>query len=247
MKSEECIALDVDGAIADTCQESYLLVERSWPSMYRTKYPLSPEEFRELIRPYITSVEDFYTFSLALRDGMKIPGESLENLATVRSIYKEQGKNGKKWYRIVREQLQKNPEEWLKAVPVFNGVPEMFTELGGLPVEICVVSSKDRDSISLILEGNATKNGRSLYSFVRSIITDSHGGREQQFRLLGRTYTLSDSVAYDDSAENLTIAERMGIHTVAAPQGYDVPERIERFRKAYPQELPGVVRDILNI
>ena len=95
------------------------------------------------------------------------------------------------------------------------------------------------------MEGEDHENGLEVDGIIGS---DIGWRRQEQFKeLRKRGFEPGNTVSYDDSGENLAIAKSMGIFPVAAPQGYDLPERIAGYRQATPLEFPGVVKEIFGI
>ena len=231
-------ALDFDGAVADTNVESYLLVDETWHQVAGGgKYPFSSGEFRSLVRPFITEVGDFFAFTAAL-----MKGEPLQDLDGIRSRYGQIAREGNIAYRRAREVHKQHFDEWIRMMPLFDGVPQMFEQLNSMGVPVWIVSSKDEKTIRDILRAN------DMERYIYRVLDESHGRRPSQFgemKNLGIEPGLT--VVYDDSSENLGTAAAMGLHAVAAPQGYDLPGRLAPYTKALPTEFPGVVREILNI
>jgi FMN phosphatase YigB (HAD superfamily) len=231
------VGIDVDGTMVDSCKESYLLVSEAWVEIRDEPYPFDADYFRSNIRPFITTAGDFFPFTEALRKG-----EELDDLEGIRKRYEQLDRNGYAAYKGRRKVLRRVMERWMGLLPPFEGVKEMFAELHDIPVLTYVVSSKDKDSIDCILKHNSIDN------CVIGVLDAEYGRRRSQLtKLLSFGFDPENIVLYDDSAENLGIAQGMGMHAVAAPQGYDLPERIQVYRQALPQEFPGVVKELLSI
>jgi len=195
------------------------------------------DQATRLIRPRITTPGDYFSFTEALRNG-----EALEDLGAIRERYNQLASEGTAAYRQERTQLEENASLWLSLQPLYKGVRDMFAGLSSMPpVSFQIISGRDERTIRRVLEGNSLEG-------VECIVDSAFGRRPQQFaELSNRGFAPQRTVTYDDAGENLLTARKMGIHPVAAPQGYDLPENLVEFKQARPEQFPGVVRELLGI
>jgi len=234
------VSVDMDGTILDSWFESYRLVSMAWPNLMNgDRYPLEPDEFRLKVRPVITAAGDFFSFTKALADGENL---DIHNLDDIRQRYRQLEADGYRHLMDARRAVRNDFQLWMSLVPLYDGAKEMLDELASMPVDLYIISSKDGETIRHILQYYMIELPENR------ILDANHGRRPNQLReLRSMGYRARDMVMYDDSSENLAAAKHMRICAVAAPQGYDLPERIRGYRQALPGEFPGVARELLHL
>jgi|GEM_PF-2166221 len=236
---KRAIYLDVDGAQIDTAGECFDRVAETWHEIFGSRYPLSFCQFRSF-RDKVVVIEDFYSLSYVMIKNGTIP----ENVDKIRDDFakSEKGRHSHKAFYDSREKaMQQNLKAWLDRQNLYEGVPEMLDGLKARDIAMYVVTSKNAEAVKQLL-GNY-----DLLRYIKKIFDKNIGKRPAQFKRVEEETGIkpNETVAYDDLSENLIIAKYTGIYPIAAPQGYDKPENLEGFEKAYPKEVPLVI-DRLN-
>ena len=232
--------MDVDGAQIDSVGECFDRVVETWPDLFGSNYPLSYKQFRDF-RDKVSVIEDFYSLSNALIKDGKISEKAVEEIRE--SFAKSE--NGKKahnaFYQSRENGMKQNLAAWLDRQNLYEGVPEMMKGLEERDIAMYVVTSKNAEAVQQLL------GHHGLMHYIKKIFDKNIGKRPAQFKRVEEETGIipAQTVAYDDLAENLNIARNLGIYPIAAPQGYDKPENLEGFTKAFPKEVPLVI-DRLN-
>ena len=144
------------------------------------------------------------------------------------------------FYDIRDDDQKRDPESWAKMNPIYQGVPAMLEELKSEDVNTVILSSKDEDSIRMILKYNR------LEDFVNPCIIDKEKGhRPEQFKKFQEEFP-GYNFAYDDLIENLEHAKEAGIRPILAPQGYETEDKINLAGKrgiviAEPYDVPEII------
>lgn len=253
------VYFDMDGTLIDSCPENFALVAQTWPAVSGGgKYPLDDEGFRQLIRPYITSPADFYSFTLAYVNGedFRDPG----NADAARKNYADVSRSGFAAFRSAREHMKhSNPKTWLAMQPPFRGVREMFRELDVLKrkygarkgdyLRTFILSSKDDASLKMLASVNDFPVKDSF------IFGDTMGAggdvldRREQLITLKRYYRPDAALMYDDSPLCLDGAKDAGVTPVAALYGYGDPDAMSSFKHkcASPMGFPSLAKKLLKL
>lgn len=235
------VALDVDGTAADTVRENYNRMVETWIALHGRRYPIPFAIFRDVIRPEMTRVEDYFSATFAILDNdMTIPGD----LPQLAKTYRRDEALGHldMFYRTRESRKAKDMPGWLAEQSLYPGVPEMLRQLDDMGIGMWVVSSKDGKTVRDLWVFNNLPDFRGIYD------KDS-GKRPEQFKSFLQDTNIPPSmvVVYDDMGENLAIAANLGMLPVAAPQGYDLSERVDAYRQSLPLDFPGVVKELLDI
>lgn len=236
---KRAICIDVDGTLVDTISECFDRIVETWPEIFGSNYPLSFEQFKAL-RNKVTVIEDFYSVSEAIIKNGNLP----KDIDKIKEDFRksEKGKKAHKIFYESRERaMKKNLKAWLERQSLYEGVPKMLEELKDRDLSMYVVTSKNSEAVEQLL-GNY-----DLLKYIKKIFDKKLGNRSTQFKRVEKETGIKpiEMAAYDDLAENLIIARDIGIYPIAAPQGYDRPEKLIVFEKAYPNEVPLVI-DKLN-
>ena len=232
--------MDVDGAQVNTNTECFDRVRETWPEIYGQEYPLNFQQFSSF-RDKVVVIEDYYGLSEAMIKNGIIP---VSEAGKIRDDFakSEKGKKAHKAFYASRENTMKQDmKAWLDRQNLYEGVPDMFEGLKERDIAMYVVTSKNAEAVQQLL-GNY-----ELLKYIKKIFDKSIGKRPTQFKRVEEETGIKpiETAAYDDLSENLIIARDMGIYPIAAPQGYDRPENLREFTKAYPREVPLVI-DRLN-
>jgi FMN phosphatase YigB (HAD superfamily) len=230
----------VDGAQVNTNTECLDRVRETWPELYNEEYPLDFQQFSSF-RDKVIVIEDYYSLSEEMIKSGAIP---LSEMGKIRDdfVKSEKGKKAHKAFYASRENAMKqNLKAWLDSQSLYEGVPEMLQGLNDRDIAMYIVTSKNSEAVQQLL-GN-----HDLLKYIKKIFDKSMGKRPAQFKRVEEETGIKpiETVVYDDLSENLIIARDMGIYPIAAPQGYDKPENLAGFTKAYPRDVP-LVMDKLN-
>jgi phosphoglycolate phosphatase-like HAD superfamily hydrolase len=234
------IGVDVDGALFDSVEENYERMQESWLEFAGQIYPLSPEQFRS-IRHLVTPIMDYFSVTKSVMKGGSIP-KDIDNIRKEFRISEEGARAHEIFYKNRKKARESNLKKWLESQKPYDGVAEMLEGLKQREVSVYVVTAKDEKSVVELFDNYG------LMKYIKGIFDNSiNGGRKPQFEKLREKAGIpfEEMCSYDDMAENLIIARGMGIYPIAARQGYDRPENLVGFTKAYPREVPLVI-DRLN-
>ncbi|MCD6496656.1 MAG: hypothetical protein J7K54_05275 [Candidatus Aenigmarchaeota archaeon] len=234
-------AIDMDGVTVNTMNEAYYFTAETWKALGEGKYPFSLEEFSGKIRSRMQRRGDLLTLSKAL-----LNNEPLDDIETLRERYPRHYNEGGDIFKSMRAAvLKSDPGKVLSLSPLYDGVKDMYRELNAMKnLNVYIVSSKDMKAIKSIVD---------YYKLpVDGIVSDKIGGqpagRPEQFMYLEKHgIVLHNTIHYDDCARNLEEAEILGITPVAAPQGFDPPEKIAPYIQSYPEEFPVLVRVLFGV
>ncbi len=239
------IALDMDGTVADSARENYYRIVETWADLHDGKqFPLPYEVVLRDIRPHILMIEDYFSAIFAVLDNDGVVPQDLPGLS--KSYRRDDARvHREKFYQRRDVKKRNDMAGWIAEQPLYQGVPGMLkqlNEMGIMGIGTWVVSSKKAKDIRDMWEFNNLPMPEGIYD-------QDHGERPDQLRAFQEDTKIPTQriIVYDDAAMNLAVARSLGMHAVAAPQGYELPDRISGYRQALPSQFPGLVGELLDI
>jgi phosphoglycolate phosphatase-like HAD superfamily hydrolase len=223
-------AIDMDGTIIDSKNESFYLTEECFEDVFGYAFPYkdNPEGFRNDVRFKIEKRGDLFTITHALHEGIEY-----SNVRELREIFPEEYKKGDELMVYTRKDMMKNnPKKLLSMSHVFKGMDDVIKSL---------------DAHGQVKHGVATNKPTEVAEFYMHNLnlpsdfivgSETQDGRKGQLIHISNSFTgMKNITLYDDLRHNLLIAQELGAHPVAATHGYGTPEEIKDFEQASPEEF----------
>ena len=228
MKNIEVLILDFDGVLCDSREECLQLSLKCFLEVCdkdildKINIPLTTakEVFRSR-RGYVRPAQNFFllwswitTFPEKKLDINQFEALSLD--------YKKQLRDFEiLFFATRRKMISERPNEFVKLNPLYDGAKEL---LSTLKIPVYIVSTKDEDSISLLLKSNGVEVNK-VFGF------GSQSKAECVLSIISSESSQPDRTAFiDDNPAHLDDVDKVGVNTFWASWGYG-PEDLVHNRK----------------
>jgi beta-phosphoglucomutase-like phosphatase (HAD superfamily) len=237
------VALDVDGTLIDTNRECYERVREAWQDKYHNDFPLSYEQFLSF-RPWVRRSEDYFSFSRMMIDNKGSLPENFKELNDEYLSHPDIQSLKELFYEHRERKMKADIYGWLAENNVYEGIPEMVSDLEREGWIIFVITSKDRKSVEQLL------SHYNLDGPIARIFDKDYGDRIEQFAKASNELRIEPTniLTYDDLLPQLQAARSCGMKPICAPQGYGIKEEIEKagFPFAFPNQFIKVAKGLIE-
>lgn len=254
-------AWDVDGVVYDSAYESYVntieTFKRNKEAIQKSglKIPKEPDypSFKDIIRPHIISVEDFFKLPLLMESqGVKTVEAIKGGKEAILSFMKQHGgliqKLTQGYYDVREENKKKDIGQWKSMFPLYEGIREVMEFLRQKGIKQVVISAKDRGSIEELLKHHGIRDYiEEMFAREESIPPGEQvPTKAYSFSSLKRKNPGAKLIFIDDSPDALreVKGKHRDVKIISALWGYGFPGK---HRKIKGTKLPKNSSELLEL